>query len=97
MSELNQEEKIRLKKQDTVYYARINPRAGTYDVCELKIRTVQDDWYVGLDKRDKHAYLFYDSDINKTIFIKRNDALSKVKTAEKNKTNISEEIYYEEY
>ena len=45
-------------KKDTVYYARIIPTTGIYEVCELHIRTVEDDYFVGIDKRDKHAYLF---------------------------------------
>ena len=35
--------------------------------------------------------------IGKTIFIDRNEALNVVRKAEKNKKNICEETYYEEY
>ena len=88
----------RLKKKDRVYFARILPTSGMYDVIELIIRTVEDTWFVGIDKRDKHAYLFYETDIDKTIFIERNKALEKVKYAEsKRKDVISDETYYEEY
>lgn len=86
-----------MKKKDIVYYARIIPNTGIYDVCELKIRTVKDDWFVGVDRRDKRAYLFYDKDINNVIFFNRNDALNKVRTAEANKKVINQETYYEEY
>ena len=90
MSELN--------KNDVVYYARIIPSSGIYDIIELKIRTVEDNWFVGLDKRDKHAYLFQNDAINQTIFIDRKKALKKVKDAESNKKeDISEETFYEEY
>ena len=86
-----------LKKKDTVYFSRIIPTSGIYDIIELKIRTVEDDWFVGIDKRDKHAYLFTDDAINKTIFIDRKQALKKVKEAEFNKKETSEETFYEEY
>lgn len=87
-----------LKKKDIVYYARIIPTSGIYDVYELIIRTVEDNWFVGMEKRDKHAYLFNDSDINKVVFKNRKDALKKVLDAEANKKEtVSNETYYEEY
>lgn len=86
-----------LKKKDIVYYAKIIPNCGIYDVYELIIRTVTDDYFVGIDKRDKHAFLLYYSDIGKTVFLNRKDALDKVKESEKNKKVVSDETYYEEY
>lgn len=85
-----------LKKKDIVYYARIIPTSGIYDLLELKIRTVEKDWFVGIEKRDKQAFLFYNDDINDRIFLDRNEALNKIKEAEANKKEIiDEEIYYE--
>ena len=52
-----------LKKKDKLYYARILPNSFTFDVCELIIRTVTDEWFVGIDKHDKHAYLFSNNEI----------------------------------
>lgn len=86
-----------LKKKDIAYYAKIIPNCGIYEVCELKIRTVEDGWFVGIEKRDKHTYLLYNSEIGKTVFMDRQDALDKVKDAEKNKKTVSNETYYEEY
>ena len=89
---------IDLKRKDIVYYARVIPSVGIYDICELKIRTVGDDYFVGIEKRDKHAYLFNNSSYNKTVFKDRKVALKLVQKAEKNKTKIiSDETYYEEY
>lgn len=85
-----------LKKKDIVYYTRIIPTSGIYDLLELKIRTVEKDWYVGIEKRDKQAFLFYNDDINDIIFLDRNEALNKVKEAEANKKEIINEEYYEE-
>ena len=85
-----------LKKKDTLYYARILERTGIYEVCELSVRTVERNYFVGTDKRDKHAYLFMNDDLGKSVFYDRKDALNTVKEAEKNRRLISDEIYYEE-
>ena len=82
---------------DIVYYARIIPTLGIYDVCELKIRTVTDTYFVGMDKRDKRAYLFSYNTVGKCIFSNRKDAVEKVITAEENSPRVSKETYYEEY
>ena len=86
-----------LKRKDIVYYARIIPNTGIYEVCELIIRTVADDYFAGMDKRDKRTYLFGYNAIDNTVFVDRKDALNKVKIAESNKKDISGETYYEEY
>ena len=73
---------VQLKKKDKLYYTRILPQTNTYEICELTIRTVTDIWFVGIDKRDKHAYMFSYNDINKILFSDRKLALSKVLKAE---------------
>ena len=86
-----------LKKKDMVYYARIQPTLGVYDVLELIVRTVGNDWFTGMDKRDKRVYLFGNNDLNKTVFNDRKEALKIVKEAEKSKKKITFETDYEEY
>jgi hypothetical protein len=86
-----------LKKGQIVYYARIMPTVGIYEVLELKLRTVTGEYFVGTEKREKHAYLFGYSTLGKYIFEDRQDALKVVKEAEKNKKEINEEKYYEEF
>lgn len=81
-----------MKKGDIYYYARIIPSAGIYDLLEIKIRSVYDTYFVGIERRDKQAFLFNYSDIDKILFEDRKIALKVVKKAEKNK----KEIYYEE-
>lgn len=91
---------LNLHKKDVVYYTRIMPTIGTYDVCDLIIRTVTNEYFVGIDKYDKHAYLFPYSAINNTIYLNRLEALEKVTEEENNKKNsqdTDEEYYYEEY
>lgn len=87
-----------LNKNDIVFYARILPNSGIYDVLELKIRTVESNWFVGIEKRDKQAFLFADTAIDKMVFADRGKALEIVKAAESNKKEtVNDEIYYEEY
>ena len=73
------------------------PTLGTYDVCELKIRTVTDTYFVGTDKRDKRAYLFSYNAVGKCIFSNRKDAVEKAIATEENSPKVSKETYYEEY
>ena len=82
---------------NTIYYARIMPTLGIYDVCELKIRTVTDTYFVGTDKRDKRAYLFSYNAVGNCIFSNRKDAVEKAIVAEENSPKVSKETYYEEY
>lgn len=84
-----------MKKGDIYYYARIIPNIS-YDVYEIKVRSVYDIYFVGIEKYSKQAFLFDYSDINKTVFENRKNALNKVKEAEKNKKNTPTEICYEE-
>lgn len=48
-------------------------------------------------KKDKHAYLFSNNELGKTVFTSRLEALEKVTEAEKNKRIINEDTYYEEF
>ena len=84
-------------KKDILYYARAIPQTGIFEVCELIIRTVEDDYFVGSDKRDRHAYLLHYTDLDKIVFKDRKTALNKVKEVEKNRSTVKHETYYEEY
>lgn len=89
--------KKEIKKSDLVYYARIIPTSGIYEVIDLKVRTVADDFLVGIENRTKHAYLLYIKDIGRIVFFDRKEALKVVKEAEKSGKKVSDEKYYEEY
>lgn len=83
---------------DTLYFSRIMAKVDMYDLCELRIRTVTDTYFVGVDKKDKQAHIFGYSALGDTVFQNRADALKKIKAAEKNrKSDVSGETYYEEY
>ena len=87
----------KIRKNDIIYYARIMPKLGIFDVYDLKVRTIADTYFVAIDKRDKKSYLFNYNDIGKTVFLNRQEAHKKTKEAEKNKPKVSTETYYEEY
>lgn len=63
-----------MKKKDIVYFARFVD-LGIY---ELTIRTVFNDFFVGVDKDTGIAYLFSPNDIGKCVFYDRNDALKTI-------------------
>ena len=87
-----------LTKGNIVYYARIMPNLGIFDVYDVKIRTIADTWFSGVEKRDKKVFLFPYSAINKYVFLNRKDAVDMAMNAEENnKKVISTETYYEEY
>lgn len=86
-----------IKKGDVVYYARIMPTVGIYEVCKLLVRSLYDTYFVGVDKRDKHAYLFSYNRINDIVFFDRKVCLQKVLKAEENAPKVSSEKEYEEY
>ena len=87
-----------INKGDVLYYAQMMPTVPLFEVLELKVRTVDDTWFVGIDKTSKHAYLFSNNNIGEIIFKNRKECLKVVTEAEsKCKKRESSEIYYEEY
>lgn len=84
-----------MSKGDIIYWARIIPTIDYAEVIELKIRTVHEDWFVGVDKDTKQAFLFNND--TEVVFNNRTDALMVVKAYEEDakKHNLTEE--YEEY
>ena len=88
----------RVKKGNACYYAQCLDSAGVFEVLELKLRTVIQNWFVGVENRTNHAYLFTEKAIDKTVFFDRDEALEVVKKAQaKCKKQFSNEKYYEEY
>lgn len=57
-----------IKPGQIMYWARILPKIQTYDLYELKVRTLYDTYFVAVDKRSKQSYIFPYKGINKTIF-----------------------------
>lgn len=89
--------KDKIKKGTIVYYSQCMENIGTFEVLEIRVRTIEDTWFVGVENRSKHAYLFSYKNIGKIVFFTREDALAVVKEREKSCKKIySEETYYEE-
>lgn len=78
-----------LNKGDILYFSRIIPKTGIYDVCELYIRTVEETYFVGIDKKDKQAHIFGYDRINEDIFDNRKDALIKYKELKRIKNMVN--------
>lgn len=86
-----------LQKGDKLYYARIIPKCGIYDVLDMKVSAIYDTYFAVTENRDKHRYLFSFDNIDKVIFKNRKHALNMVLDAEKNNPKASDETFYEEY
>jgi hypothetical protein len=87
-----------INKGDVLYYAQMMPTIPLFEVIEVKVRTVEDTWFVGMDKRSKHAYYFNNDDVNKIVFKNRKECLDIVLEAEaKCKKKKGTETFYEEY
>ena len=89
---------MEVTKGQKMYYARIGEAVGMFEVIDLKIRTVEDTWFVGTEQRTKQAFLLGMNSINKTVFFDRQQALDLVLAAQsKSKKKEDSEKYYEEY
>ena len=86
-----------MNKGDKIYYARIIQNVGIYEVIDLKVRMISDDWFSATEKRTHKAFIFSNKDIGVIVFTNREQTLELVLEAEKNKKPISNEKYYEEY
>ena len=88
---------VQLKRKDILYYARIHLKVKLFEVCELIVNTIQPSYFVAVDKRDKHSYLFSYNDIGNILFADRNIALQKVVEAETKESKDNYKTDYEEY
>lgn len=77
-----------LQKGQIVYYAKIFPTLGIYEVCDLKLRTIEETYFAGVDEKDKRAYLFNNKMFGKRVFEDRMTALEIVLNAEEERKDI---------
>lgn len=66
---------MRLKKKDQVFYLRILPEQDIKEILRLTLRTVTDSYFVGIEEKEQHAFLFYYSDIGKLVFLTYGEVL----------------------
>lgn len=76
---------------DTVYWARIIQSTGICELCELHVRTVYPESFVGVDKESKQAFIINYDECDVSVFDNRETALGIVKAAEKNKRKFTTE------
>lgn len=77
-----------VKKKDIIYYARVHETIGIFEVLELKVRTVDSRYIVGVDKGSQVSFIVLRNDWNKIAFANREDALKIVlEREEKYKVN----------
>ena len=70
-----------------MYYARMQPTLGVYDLCEVVVMIVNSNWFSAMDKIDKRIYLFSTKDIDMRVFDDRESALSIIRMFGYNKQN----------
>ena len=63
-----------MKVGDKVYFCSVVPNCNIYEGLELIIRTVTDDWAVGVDTHTKQAFLFGYNMIGEWVFIHHYEA-----------------------
>lgn len=64
---------------DTCFYCVIVPQCGTYECEELKIRTVTEKYYVGVNVKTKQALVFTPDMIGTYVFNQRYQAVEALK------------------
>lgn len=72
-----------MKNGDIVYLARVIPVCNIYEVLELKIVTVTDNYIIGTDVETRTSFPFSKNDIDKRVFISYNEAKEKVQELRK--------------
>ena len=51
------------------------PEQAINEVLRLTLRTVEEDYFVGIEEKEKHAFLFHYKDIGKLVFLSYGEAL----------------------
>jgi len=74
---------------ETVYWSRIHHNTGIYEVCELKVRTVYENSFVGVDKDSRQAFIISYDECDVSVFDDRALAVAVVKEAEKRKKELT--------
>ena len=64
---------------DRYYLCDVVPNCNIFEIIDLDIRTVKDDYAVGVDSKTKQAHLFKYDMLDKYVFKNRSDALEALK------------------
>ena len=68
---------------ERIFFARTVPLCDIYEVIELNVRTVNGNWFVGVDVNTRQAFPFDESDIGTLVFSTKKEAEEIVKAAKK--------------
>lgn len=67
---------------DTYFFVRCLPRTNEFEILELKIRTITENYFVGIDslyeKSTQQAFPFVNSDLDTIIFKTHKEAKEKL-------------------
>lgn len=75
-----------MRSGDIVYLARAIPLCNIYEVLELKVTTITDNYIIGTDVETRTSFPFSKNDINKRVFISYDEAKNAIQTLRKEKT-----------
>lgn len=67
--------RLNIKKKDKIFYLRKISKCDINEVLKLTVRTVTEDYFVGIEEEEQHAFLFHFCDIGKTVFTSYGEAL----------------------
>lgn len=67
--------RLNIKKNDKIFYLRKISKCDINEVLKLTVRTVTEDYFVGIEEKEQHAFLFQFCDIGKTVFTSYGEAL----------------------
>ena len=73
-----------IQKGDKLYFARIMPKFGYYEIHDVVMVTKYDDHCTVTETKTKQSFLLMNKDIANKLYIKRDDALVFLR-AEENK------------
>lgn len=84
---MTQTEYEKIQKGDPLYFARIMPRFGYYEIHEVVMVTKYDDHCTVCELKTKQSFMFNQKDIYERLYLDKGDALEYLEEQqEKNKT-----------
>ena len=85
---MTQEEYNKAKRRDRVYYARMMPSLGYYEIHELHMVSIYDDYCSASDVKTKQAFILSTKEALELLYIDRADALKYLKKKEKENKHV---------
>lgn len=68
-----------IEKGDPLFYARVMPELGYYEIHNVTLVTKQDDYCTVTEGKTKQMFLFIKKDIYSRLYLKRAEALEFLK------------------